>query len=421
MAWPFSRQVEVKENPVGGAFVQGVPVAQPSMVNPRAFIKEGYQGNVVVYRAIREIVSAAASIRVELYSGDTLIETHPALDLLNNPNPSQSYSAWLSEMLVNHRLQGEAFAVAAGSDNPKTPPTEMWPLNPVDMAVMPGTGGMPSAFKHQRGGKEQEFPADRMTGESQVFFTKTYNPDSYWRGQSPLMAAGVAADTHNAGSRWNLSLLKNSARPSGLIRFKGGYPGDQVIQRMREYFKRGMQGESNAGEIPMLADDAEWVQLSQSARDMDFLNTMKESAKYIASAYGVPLPLIDNDASTFNNLQQAKERFYTDTVIPLLEEFMADLGAWLLPRYGEGLEFRLDLDSIPALEGIRQTRFDRAIRAATADLITREEAREMMGFPSQPKNGGTFLSDAGDPFGMTNDGAKSLIYGDSMDFKADGE
>lgn len=133
----------------------------------------------------------------------------------------------------------------------------------------------------------------------------------------------------------------------------------------------------------MLADDAEWQQLSQSPTDMDFLNTMKETAKYVASAFGVPLPLIDNDASTFNNLQQAKERLYTDTVIPLMEEMMGALSMWLLPRYGEGLQFRLNLDSIPALEGIRQRMFERAVMAYEKGVLTREESRLMMGYPEQ--------------------------------------
>jgi len=116
---------------------------------------------------------------------------------------------------------------------------------------------------------------------------------------------------------------------------------------------------------------------------MDFLNTMKETAKYVASAFGVPLPLIDNDASTFNNLEQAKERLYTDTVIPLMDEFIGGISAWLLPRYGEGLELRLDLDSISALEGNRQRMFDRAILAFEKGVLTREESRVMMGFPEQ--------------------------------------
>jgi HK97 family phage portal protein len=212
-----------------------------------------------------------------------------------------------------------------------------------------------------------------------MFFMKTYDPLDYWRGQSPLVAAGLAADTHNAGMRWNYSLLKNSARPSGLIKLGEG-AGGEVVARLKEWFKRAMQGERNAGEIPVLPHGADWQAMDQTAKDMDFLNTMKEAAKLIASAYGVPLPLIDNDASTFNNIEQAKERFYTDTVLPMAREFLRQFGNWLLPLYGEGLQFQINEDKIGALEGVRTRLYDRMIRAVTAGVLTEDEAREAMGY-----------------------------------------
>lgn len=380
MVWPFPRRIaEEKQHPTGAAFMVGQSVKWDGGHNRRTYISEGYQHNVIVYRAIREVVEATKAIKVELFQGDELLTDHPALDLLNRPNPWQAYEEWLSEMMVNRLLFGETFCVGT----PEGQFAELWPLNPIDMEVKPGVHGLPRAYCHRKGKSEQYFKVDQVTGESEVFYLKTYNPDNYWRGQSPLMAASLSADTHNAGSRWNYSLLKNSARPSGLVRFKGGYPAGEAIQRMREYFKAALSGERNAGEIPMLADDAEFVELSKSPMDMDFSNTMKEMAKYIASAFGVPLPLIDNDASTFNNLEQAKERLYTDTAIPIMSEFMGGLSSWLLPRYGEDLHFKLDLDSISALEGNRQKMFDRAVLAFEKGVLTREESRTMMGFPAE--------------------------------------
>jgi len=184
---------------------------------------------------------------------------------------------------------------------------------------------------------------------------------------------------------------------------------------MREYFKARMTGPENAGEIPMLAEDAEWIQLSQSARDMDFSNTMREMAKYIASALGVPLPLIDNDASTFNNLEQAKQRLYTDTVIPVLDELIAALNNWLMPRFGDGLELRIDLDTIPALEDLRERMFNRAVTAYEKGVLTRQEARELMGY--EPEADGEFA--ASQPT-IPPDDMKALAYGLDFDTKAEG-
>lgn len=418
MAWSFFKrnQIETKEHPSGAAFFVNQAVGWARWSKPRDYIREGYQMNVLVYRSIKEIVTAASSIKYELYNGETLVEKHPVLDLLANPTPTLSYREWLTEMLVNRLLIGEQFCVASPESGK---PVEMWPLNPVDMLVQPGRGGIASAYIHEAGNSKRVYPVDQVTGQGPCFYSKLYNPSDYWRGQSPLMAASLAADTHNAGGKWNFNLLRNSAKPSGLVRFKGGYPSSDMIQKMREYFKRQVQGADNAGEVPMLADDAEWITLSQTARDMDFSTTMASMAKQIASAYGVPLPLIDNDASTFNNLEQAKERLYTDTVIPLLQDFLSALSRWLFPMFGlEGHELRIDMDSIPALEGLRQKMFERAERMYNAGILTREECRLMIGFPE--KGNGEFKQEGtmGDPFeGLTDDDQKALIYGASMEVK----
>lgn len=377
--WPFS----TKENPVGKSLFVGGGAGWVRSPSRKAFITEGYQMNVPVYKSVNEITSAAKAIPIELFKGDKLVEgAHPVKALLKQPNPTQGWMEFLDETLIDRLLFGEQFTVAAGGIRP----AELWNLAPMDMAVKPGTGGMASAYIHDKNGRKKSFMVE-ADGRSDVFFAKLHNPGDYWRGQSPLMAASLAADTHNAGARWNYKLLKNSARPSGLIEFEGE-PGPETVNFLREFFKKSIQGEENAGEVPMLSGGAKWVQMDQTARDMDFNVTMKENAKMVALIYGVPIPLIDNDASTYNNVEQAKERLYTDTVIPLMQDFLLSFGNWLLPAFGDDLSFRMKQDGITALEAVRQRRYDRAVKGWDSGVLTKEETRELMGF--EPKSKGEF-------------------------------
>jgi HK97 family phage portal protein len=343
--------------------------------NKRAYIREGYQLNVIVYRAVREIANAIADLTLEVHeNGKYLEEGHAALKLMASPNPAQGGDTFLKEALTNYVLLGEMAIVG----QPQPRPVELWNLNPLHIEIEPGAGGLPRRYIHKVNNSKTIFEVD-ANDRSELFFLKTYNPDDYWRGQSPLMAAGLAADTHNAGVKWNYSLLANMARPSGIIKFSG-VPDEGAVSRLREWFKRAYQGAENAGQIPVLVDGAEWQAIDQTAKDMDFMNTNKEMAKLVASAFGVPLPLIDNDASTFNNLEQAKERFYTDTILPMAREFLRAFGNWLLPAYGEGLSFEINLDDIAALEGVRTRHFDRMIRAKMSGVLTADEAREALGY-----------------------------------------
>ncbi len=397
---------EVKANPVGAAYVVpgGAEWSRPS--NVRAYIEEGYQQNVIVYRAVQEITRAVADLTLEVHKGETVMDTHPALDLLSRPNPMQGWDGFIKQCFTDFLLTGE-MAIVSPVDGK---PAELWSVNPIDIDVKPGPGGIPSAYIHKLNASTVRFDVDRLTGNSNLFFFKSYNPMNYWRGQAALVAAGLAADTHNAGLKWNYRLLKNSARPSGLIELPAGV-GGEIVTQLTEWFKRRMQGENNAGEIPVLSGGAKWVPMDNNPRDMDFVTTQKESAKLIASAFGVPLPLIDNDASTFNNLEQAKERFYTDTIIPMFNEFLAQFSAWLLPRFADGLVFGINMDDIAALEASRTRTFDRTIKAVQAKVMTVDEGRIALGYV--PMGGASAILDPMAGINVVGDAkaAADLAYG----------
>jgi len=372
MAW-FRR--EVKSNPIGAALFMPGGSDWARSVDPLAYIKEGYQQNVVVNRAIREVTGAVANLTLEVARDNDLIEDHETLALLKNPNPMSGYDGFMRQIFTDYLLHGEMAIVAVGGSKPG----ELWPLSPRHIKIKPGQGGMPSAYVHELNNIKTVFPVDRIDGSSDLFFMKSYNPLDYWRGQSPLMAAAIAADTHNAGMQWNYRLLKNSARPSGILKSPAEI-GREAMGRLREFFKARFQGDGNAGEIPILEGGLEWQAVDTSPRDMDFINTQKETAKLIAAALGVPIPFIDNDASTFNNLEVAKERFYTDTVLPLFNEFLAQFSPWIMRRYDPRLELRVDLDQVQALEPQRQRKFDRMLKAKAAGVLTTDEVRAAIGY-----------------------------------------
>lgn len=408
--WPFGGRSEIKQHPAGAAFaMMGGGKSWTRPTNTKAYIDEGYQLNVIVYRAVREIASAACDMTLEVFQNGEALEYHPALELMKRPNPMQGGDSFLKEAFTNYLITGEMAIVGTG----ESPPAELWNLNPVHLEVAPGAGGVPSSYVHKHNNAKTIFPVDRLTGRSDVFFMKMYNPADYWRGQSPMMAAALAADTHNEGVRWNYKLLRNSARPSGFMKFTG-VPGNETIQRLREWLKSTMQGSDNAGEVGIIGDGGEWQTMGENPRDMDFMNTQKEMAKLVASAFGVPLPLIDNDSSTFNNLEQAKERFYTDTVIPMFNEFLRAFGNWLMPAYGEGLELRVDMDDIAALEGVRQRTFERMVQAKRSGILTADEARLAIGYAELTPEQRLELDPVGSAIAQADDEIRSaakLTYG----------
>ncbi len=373
----FRRETEVKSNPTGASLMVGGSASFIKWTDKRAFVEEGYQRNPVIYMAVEEIAKAIAGLKIELKRSEDYIEDHPVLDLLNRPNPTQGGGAFRKAVFIDYLTQGEMSIVQPPGQKQ---PAELWRVDPHEVEIVPGRGGIPAEYVHRRNGIETRFPMrGAVSPRSDMFFYRMFNPRDYWRGQSPLMAGGIAGDIHNRGAEWNHSLLKNAAKPSGIVGFKDD-PSPETVGRLKEWFKRAFQGSENAGEIPVLTGGAEWTQTSLSPMDMDFSTSMTEAKKLIAGVYGVPLPLIDNDAATFSNMEAAKERFYIDTVIPLANEWLNAFGAWLLPGWGDDLELCIDMDDIPALEAVRGRKFDRMLKALNAGLITVDEARDEIGY-----------------------------------------
>lgn len=368
--------IEIKENPTGLAVLFDT-MGKTREKNTKAYIQEGYRKNVIIFRCIDEIAKALGSVTIEVHGKDGPIDNHPALSILNKPNPTQSWPQFIRNLFTDYLITGNMFATRY-PDGMK--PIELWAQPPEKMEVIGGKQGLPSMYVYKGANKTIEFQVDQITGRSTVFHMKTYNPENPFVGMSPLEPISTAADLHNNGLRWNAALLENSARPSGIMTFDAGMEvSNEAAAAVKNWFRRKFQGPKNAGEVHVVKG-GKWQSLSENAKDMDFLNSMKESSKYIASALGVPLPLVDNDAASYNNIQQAKERFWTDTVLPLLNEFLTAFGSWLLPAYGEGLKLAYDVDSIPALEELRARRFTRMSAACGAPMLTVDEARAAVGY-----------------------------------------
>jgi len=392
---------EKKENPTGSAMFMGHNhTLKTKGINE--YIQEGYNTNAIVYRCIKEISQAIASCEIEVKSNGTVLDDHEILKLLEKPNPVESGQQFLKRVFVDYLITGNMF-ITKFPDEGKA--IELWAQSPRYMSVVMGEKGIPERYEFSAGKGIRSFKVNQMTGISQVFHFKNYDPYNPSIGLSPLSAAGIPADILNAGLKWNYSLLKNSARPSGIINFVGS-PAGEVIQRLKDYFKKAFQGENNAGEIPMLTDGAQWQATDHSPKEMDFLSTMKEMTKYVASVYGVPLPLVDNDAASFNNMEQAKERLWTDTVIPLFNEFLDSFGDWLFMQYGEGgknLELSINMDSIPALEGLRAKRNDRVQKLVSGGLLTINEGRVAIDYDEVPDGDDLFIPSSLLPLSMSKD------------------
>ena len=349
---------------------------------------DGYSENAIVYRCINEISNNASRVKINLFRGDQELDNHPLLDLLYNPSPTMSQVEWFQALYSYLLISGNNYMLSVGGDN--TPPTELYNLRPDRMKIRSGTRAMPVAYDYMLKGQIVEsYIVDQATGGSKVKHIKLFNPLDDYYGMSPMQASSVDIDQHNLANKHNVNLLQNGARPSGAVIFNpkdetGGNVQLSDVQRnqlMNDVNQR-FSGTGNAGKPMLLEGDFEWKEMGLSPKDMDFIQLKNMSAKDIALVYGVPSQLIGiPDSQTYSNFAEAKLALYNETIIPLLDRIQGDLNEWLVPMFNEqGLELRYDIDSIPAMAEQRKRVFESVSAGVKDGILTRNEAREQLGY-----------------------------------------
>jgi HK97 family phage portal protein len=364
----------------------GQPITTPA--NYEAFAHKGYAYNTIVYTAVSKIAHASAAVDWVLYkkgrSGRSSweeIEQHPLLELWARPNPMQSKNDFIESVVGFKKITGNSYIEAVrGSLN--KPPVEMWPVRPDRMRIIPGSNGYPLKYEFKYQSFTKLWDVDQISMRSDILHMKSFNPTDDWYGLSPIQAILLTIDQYNAGQRWNLSLLQNEARPSGVLQMQVSKenPKGSMSETQYQMLKSEIESKSgpfNSGRPMILQGGLEWKQMSLSPKDMDFMQLKGVTANDIATAYGVPAEMLGLGQKTFANYKEARLAFYEETVLPTLDAVRDSVNHWLTPYYGDDLYLDYDPDSIDALVEKREQKYQ---SLQTTTFLTVNEKREAAGY-----------------------------------------
>ena len=388
------KQILRKEAPV--VYYNSVNTSYQQKTRYDQLSEEGYSENAIVKKCIDLIANNASRVKINLFRGDQEVDEHPLLDLMYSPNPTQGQVEFFASLYSYLLISGNSYILESGAEN--APPIELYTLRPDRIRIKGSQTAIPKAYDYMIGGQiANSYEVDPATGNSKVKHIKLFNPLDDYYGLSPIQSAATDIDQHNLANKHNVNLLQNGARPSGAVVFK---PKDETgaqiqlsdtqrNQLMSDLTQR-FSGTGNAGKPMLLEGDFDWKEMGLSTKDMDFIQLKNMSAKDIALIFGVPSQLIGiPDAQTYSNFAEAKLALYNETIIPLLDRIQSDLNEWLVPRFGDDLEIRYDIDSIPAMAEQRTRVFESVTQGVQNGILTRNEAREQLGY--EPINGGDSL------------------------------
>ncbi len=381
--WPnlFKNKKEANEQkasataPLISLQLQGQPQWTPRDYTSLA--DEGYMQNAIVYRCVRMISEAAASVPLLLSDGRQELDNHPLLDLLRRPNQIQSgtdlLESWYGHLLVAGNAYMEAVTVGGKL-------RELYSLRPDRMKIIAGKQGWPEAYEYTVNGQTVRFRQMSDQKVHPILHLALFHPTNDHYGFSPIEAAAVGIDIHNAAGSWNKALFDNSARPSGALVYQNqdGNLSQEQFERLKSELENNFQGSQNAGRPLLLEGGLDWKSMSLSPRDMDFIDAKHIAAREIALAFGVPPMLLGIPGdNTYANYAEANRTLWRQTILPLVNRSLKHLATWLSPLYEQELYIRVDLDQIEALSCEREILWD---RVQNADFLTINEKRAAVGY-----------------------------------------
>ena len=320
-----------------------------------ALTREGYTKNAIVHRAVRLIAESVGGLSFLLYEGAAEHAAHPLLDLMARPNPRQDGASFLESVTAHLLLAGnayiEAVAIAAEAGSQDTV-RELYALRPDRMKVVPGPDGWPQAFEYTVSGQTVRF--DQSAAQPPILQLTLFNPLDDYYGLSPLEAAAVAVDTHNAAAKWNKALLDNAARPSGALVYAGAdgsVLADAQFERIKKELGDLYQGAGNAGRPMVLEGGLDWKAMSliaqghglhggqafRGARDRAGLRRAADAVSDPRGQYVLELSRSQSCVLARRPCCRSRTRVG------------AALTQWLAPSFGEGLTLAVDTDRIEAL------------------------------------------------------------------------
>jgi len=350
-----------------GPLVALSDLARAQWSSDAALVREGFERNPLVYRCVRLISEAAASVpfRASGPGADALAA------LMARPNREQAGPDLMESFYGHLTVSGDAFVEAVLLDGEIR---ELHVVRPDRMKAVRTARGHLAGWEHRAGGEVRRISRD-ADGFLPVLHLRLFHPADDCRGRSPLEAAARAVDVHNAGGAWTKALIDNAARPSGALVYGREELTAEQMESLKADLAGSYQGAANAGRPLLLQGGLDWKPMSMSPADMDFVEARNMAAREIALAFGVPPMLlgIPGDA-TYANYREANSAFWRLSVLPLVNRAARAISGWLDDRMGGRLE--ADIEHVPAFQEERAAQW---ARIDAAGFLTMEEKRRLAG------------------------------------------
>jgi HK97 family phage portal protein len=280
------------------------------------------------------------------------IADSPLNKLLETPNPYQSFSELLENMIGYKLITGNSYVWANRLANGKVAELVVLPSQYIAI-ISDGTINGVEGYSFTLVGWDTLDAKD-------VIHLKYFNPYFSTNGQqlyglSPLQAAYRTVQRSNDAKDTSVGMLQNQGPKGILYADESNDFGPEQAGKLKEdfYNQYGTKNKiiQNAGQILIAGAKLGWVNMGMSPVDLQLLESEKITLRELCNVYGVNSALFnDPDNKTYNNMKEAKKEMLTQVVLPELVLIRDALNRFFAAEMGRDLYIDFDITVFPELQ-----------------------------------------------------------------------
>ena len=327
-----------------------------------------------VYACVRCLTDASLLTPLQVYrrlaDGERqTVSTGKLCDLLSKPAPAVTGPALTARLMMSLALHGEAMLGKVRQDGQIVSLEAIDPLR-VTVSIL---GGQPR-YRYSAPSGEQ-FPDLTV---SDIVHVCGVTDHTGIRGLSPITACREALGLASALTTAASASLANGGVPSGLLLVPSGPTAQDQANSLAKVWKEKHSGPAQRGKVAVLTGDLQWISLSMSPEDMQFVQQANLSLAEVARIFGVPPSRVNapvQDSLTYSTVMGESTAFVQSALAPRLRlieaAISADTDLCTQPQYVE-----FDVDGLLRGDALaRAATYTAALNPATG-WMTRQEVRD---------------------------------------------
>lgn len=309
------------------------------------------------------------------------VESHWMQDLINQPNPTQSWSDVIYSLAVNDGLFNNSFAYCPKRSFDIRNLFVPLPSNQIKIV---GTGKYLEQLDTNGLIKEFQFwydtqKKDIIEVEDMVYLN---TPDGINLLNPVNRIDTLKYPLSNIMAQYNKrNVILENMGAIGILSSKKSDMGGALPMTPEErdeiqadWLKRSKD------KLVMTEADVDWTPMSYPTKDLMLFEELTEDKMAIIDAYGLSYYLFSQaKGSTFTNIKEGMRMSYQDTIIPETNQMYATMSQQL-GLIDEGVYIKPDFSHIPVLQDDKNAESNTVVSLVQNGVIDANEARTVLGY-----------------------------------------